>query len=100
MLSVAEQGSPRHITADVAPLDVDGVRTVGIGSALWVVAFFVLLLLYGRLEAREHTWWLWTCLVGFGQGVIGLEYCRRRRNRLRSRPPQPVETSPLGAAGL
>ena len=24
-------------------------------------------------------WWLWTCLAGFGLGLFGLEYCRRRR---------------------
>jgi len=26
-------------------------------------------------------WWLWTCLAGFGLGVWGWDYCRRRRNR-------------------
>ena len=32
-----------------------------------------------------RTWWLWTCLAGFGLGVIGWDYCRRRRNRRHQR---------------
>ena len=31
------------------------------------------------------SWWLWTCLAGFGLGLFGLEYCRRRRKRARTR---------------
>ena len=27
-----------------------------------------------------HTWWLWTCTAGGGLGLVGLEYCRRRRS--------------------
>ena len=30
-------------------------------------------------RTRAHAWWLWTCLAGFGLGLFGLEYCRRRR---------------------
>jgi len=87
------------VEADVEPLDVDGVRTVAVGTALWIVAFLALLPFYGTLEATGRTWWLWTCVAGFGFGLLGLEYCRRRRNQLQHRP-RPTETSPLGAAGL
>lgn len=71
--------SRRHLIADVEPLDVDGVRTVGIGTALWLVAFVGLLPFYGRLDDAGKGWVLWTCLAGFGLGLCGLEYCRRRR---------------------
>ena len=81
------------------PPDVDGVRTVQVGTAVFFVAFLALLPFYGRLEEDGHTWWLWMCLCGVGLGLFGLEYCRRRRNHLPSQPPQPPETSPLGAAG-
>ncbi len=91
---------PLLITADVAPLDVDGVRTVAVGSAVWLVGFLALLPFYGTLQATGRTWWLWACVAGFGMGLAGLEYCRRRRQHLRSQPARPVETSPLGAAGL
>lgn len=68
-----------YVVADVEPLDVDGVRTVEVGTAIFFVAFVALLPFYGRLEEDGHTWWLWTCLAGVGLGLLGLEYCRRRR---------------------
>lgn len=74
-----EIGSRTYLVADVDPLDVDGVRTVEVGTALWLIAFVGLLPFYGRLESTGRLWWLWTCMAGFGLGLFGLEYCRRRR---------------------
>ncbi len=74
-----EIGNRTYIVADVAPLDVDGVRTVEVGTVLWLVGFLGLLPFWGTLEDNGRTWWLWTCLAGFGLGLCGLEYCRRRR---------------------
>lgn len=74
-----EIGNRTYVVADVEPLDVDGVRTVEIGVGLWLVAFVALLPFYGNLEETGRLWWLWTCLAGFGLGLLGLEYCRRRR---------------------
>lgn len=76
---VHEIGNRSYIVAPVAPLDVDGVRTVEVGTALWLIAFVGLLPFYGTLTDHGRTWWLWTCLAGFGLGLFGLEYCRRRR---------------------
>src|SRR5690349_1028604 len=45
-----EIGNRTYFIADVEPMDVDGVRTVEVGSALWLVAFVALLPFYGRLE--------------------------------------------------
>ena len=67
------------VLADVEPLDVDGVRTVEVGTALFFLAFLALLPFYGRLQEDGHAWWLWMCLAGMGLGLFGLEYCRRRR---------------------
>lgn len=90
-----------YVTATaVHPLDVTGVRTVTVGVVLWFIAFVALLPFYSTLQSHGRGWWLWTCMAGFGLGLLGLEYCRRRRNRLAQLPPQEVETSPLGAAGL
>ena len=74
-----EIGSRTYLIAKVEPMDVDGVRTVEVGSALWLVAFVALLPFYGRLEEAGRLWWLWTCMAGLGLGLIGLEFCRRRR---------------------
>ena len=76
-----EIGSRTYIVADVEPLDVDGVRTVEVGVGLWLLAFVGLLPFYGTLADTGRTWWLWTCLAGFGLGLCGLEYVRRRRRR-------------------
>jgi hypothetical protein len=78
-------GDRRYVVADVEPLDVDGTRTVAVGSVLFLVAFLALLPFRGRLAEAGHTWWLWTCLAGFGLGVIGWDYCRRRRRRRQAR---------------
>lgn len=68
-----------YILAHVEPLDVDGVRTVEVGTAAFFVGFLALLPFYGRLQDDGHTWLLWMCLAGMGLGLFGLEYCRRRR---------------------
>ncbi|GAB3254972.1 hypothetical protein GCM10027425_14770 [Alteromonas gracilis] len=79
-----EIGNRTIVVADVEPLDVDGVRTLTIGCILWALATIALLPFYGRLEEDGNLWWLWTCVAGFGLGLYGLEYCRRRRkSRLR-----------------
>ena len=83
--SVHEIGNRTYIVADVEPLDVNGIRTVEVGTALWLIGFLALLPFYGRLSDDGHTWWLWTCLAGFGLGLFGLEYCRRRRKVRASR---------------
>lgn len=76
--------------ADVDPLDVDGIRTVWVGSGLWVVAFVVLLFFRDTLADQGRTWWLGTCVAGFVLGVVGGEYCRRRARRLREGRPSPI----------
>jgi hypothetical protein len=78
-----EIGKRIYIVADVDPLDVDGVRTVAVGTGLWLLAFVLLLPFYGRLEDSGRVWWLWTCVAGFGLGIIGWDYCRRRRRAKR-----------------
>ena len=77
---VHEIGNRTYIVADVDPLDVDGVRTLAVGTILWGVAFLMLLPFSGRLRTDGHLWWLWTCVAGFGLGLLGWDYCRRRRN--------------------
>ena len=52
---------------------------ISVLAALWLVAFVLLLPFAGRLAETDRMWWLWTCLAGFGLGIIGWDYCRRRR---------------------
>jgi len=88
-----EIGNRTYIVADVEPLDVDGVRTVQVGVALWVLGFVAMLPFYGRLQDAGHGWMLWTCAAGCGLGLIGLEYCRRRKNARALREEAAAEAS-------
>lgn len=65
------------------PVDVDGVRTVLVGTVLWAVALVVCLFQRDALVAAGNEWWLWTCLAGVGLGLLGYSYARRRRDAIR-----------------
>jgi hypothetical protein len=81
-----EIGRTTHRVAEVEPMDVDGVRTMTVGTIVWGVIAIALLPFLGTLDDDGRTWWLWTAVAGFGLGLIGIEYCRRRRNALRMQP--------------
>jgi hypothetical protein len=81
-----EIGNTTHRVAEVEPMDVDGVRTMTVGTIVWAVVAVAMLPFLGTMEEQGRTWWLWTALAGLGLGLIGIEYCRRRRNALRLRP--------------
>lgn len=85
-LTEIELGKTTHKVAEVEPMDVDGVRTMTVGTIIWGVIAVGLLPFLGNLENEGRTWWMWTAVAGFGLGLIGLEYCRRRRNALHMQP--------------
>ena len=82
-----EIGNRTYFVANVEPLDVDGVRTVEVGTVLWLIGFVGLLPFYGALAESGRTWWLWTCLAGFSLGLFGLDHTRRRRRARAEREP-------------
>ena len=85
-LTELEIGHTTHRVAKVEPMDVDGVRTMTVGTIVWGAVAVGLLPFLGRLESQDRAWWIWTALAGFGLGLIGIEYCRRRRNALHAQP--------------
>ena len=75
---------------DPPPLETDDVLIVASGTALWAVAFVVLLLL--RLAGQDiHLWWIEMCAAGAVLGLVGVRYCVRRRTALRRSAPPPGE---------
>lgn len=77
----AAEPEPALPKPKIEPLDEDGVRAVEIGTLLWLIGFVGLLPFWGPLRSHGYTWWIWTCLAGFGLGAIGIELTRRRRAR-------------------
>lgn len=75
----------RYLIADVDPLDVTGVRTVTVGTGLFVLAFVALLPFTDQLRRADRLWWLWTCAAGVALGLFGIHYCRRRAAALAAR---------------
>ncbi|MFC6154264.1 DUF2530 domain-containing protein [Nocardioides yefusunii] len=69
---------------EIQPLDADGVRTAEVGTALWGIALLGMLPFYSTLQASGRVWWIWVCSAGLGMGLLGIEYCRRRRDANRN----------------
>ena len=78
---------PRGVPVEVPPLDVNGVRTVQVGTGLWALALVALLPFWSLLAESGRLWWIWTCTAGLGLGLVGVEYCRRRRDTPAAPPP-------------
>lgn len=66
----------------VSPLDVDAVRTVQIGTALWAVALVATLIFRDQLHDDGREWWIWTCVAGVILGLMGIIITIRRRKRI------------------
>ncbi len=62
----------------IEPDPDDGVRAVLIGLGLWVLGGVGALLARDALAERGADWLIWTCAVGFGLGLVGLAFVRRR----------------------
>jgi hypothetical protein len=67
---------------------VDTVRVVLAGTAVWVVALVVLLLLGDRVDRM----WIWTCLAGIGLAILGLWVMRLQGQLPRRRASRPDDT--------
>ncbi|GAB2630663.1 DUF2530 domain-containing protein [Kribbella swartbergensis] len=72
------------VHAEVKPLDLSGIPTVITGIVAWAVAFLVVLIFRDELAKDGLEWWLWVTVAGFGLGLIGLWYCRRRWSAIQS----------------
>lgn len=77
----------RCVTARVRPaaLEVSPRPVVLAGTALFFVAFVVLLPFWTRLGSSHHRVWLWTALAGWLLGLIGLALLGKHRREGRTR---------------
>ena len=72
------------VHAEVKPLDLSGIPSVITGIVIWAVSFVVLFFFRGQLKDDGLDWWLWVPVAGFGLGLIGLWYCKRRWSAIQS----------------
>lgn len=90
-----EFGRTTHRVAAVEPMDVDGVRTMTFGTIAWGIVAIALLPFWGNLQDQGRTWWLWTAIAGLGLGLMGIEYCKRRRDALQQETDTTTATEDL-----
>lgn len=66
---------------DPPPLETDDVKIVAAGTALWLVALVVLVVL--RLTRDDiRDWWVEMCAAGVALGLLGIRFCVRRRRAI------------------
>ena len=71
------------------PLQVDTVRVVLAGTAVWAVALGILLLLGDRVDRL----WIWTCLAAIALAGLGI-VVMRLQGQLPRRGRPPVDRRP------
>ena len=71
------------------PLQVDTVRVVLAGTAVWTVALVVLLLLGDRVDRM----WTWTCVAAIALAALGLWVMHLQGQLRRRRRPGPGDGS-------
>lgn len=66
---------------DPAPLETNDVALITAGTGAWLLALVVLAVL--KLAGTDvRTWWLVMCAEGAALGLVGIRYCRRRRDAI------------------
>ena len=68
--------APLGGAAPVEPVDVPTRTVVFVGTAVWVVALVVTLLV-PALHTGSRSWWPWTCVTGIALGVFAWWYVGR-----------------------
>jgi hypothetical protein len=71
----------RQRRPDPPPVPTNDLRVVVVGTALWALGLLLTLVFQARLRDGGHLWWIGTCAAGFGLGLVGIRYVRRRQPR-------------------
>jgi len=66
------------------PVQMNTRRIVVVGTAIWFVAFVVLLICWHWTSDHHHRDWLWTCLAGWALGIVGYALMLKHRREGRT----------------
>ena len=66
------------------PGQADAVVPVLVGTVLWGIALIVLIAVRPRLVENGTDWWIAVAATGFGLGLLGSWWVRRRRDAYRA----------------
>jgi hypothetical protein len=75
---------PRKNQPVPPPLEGNDVAIIAVGTAAWLIALAVLLLLRGQLAPQDR-WWIWTAATGAAFGLFAFWFVPRlKRGRERA----------------
>ena len=83
--SLSESGKEAKSNGEklaLAPLEVNGITAVTVGTIIWSVATVIMVLMRDQLTAWGRSNWIWICACGVLLGLIGIRYTRRRAARI------------------
>jgi hypothetical protein len=66
----------------LAPLEVNGITAVTIGTGIWSVATLIMVLMRDQLEASGRNNWIAIGVCGIILGLLGMRYTKRRATRI------------------
>ena len=67
---------------ELAPLEVNGITAVTLGTGIWTVATLVMVLMRDQLEASGRGDWIAIGFSGIILGLLGMRYTKRRAARI------------------
>jgi hypothetical protein len=67
---------------ELAPLEVNGITAVTVGTVIWSVATLVMVLMRDQLEDAGRGNWIAIGVAGIILGLLGMRYTKRRLARI------------------
>ena len=72
----------QRLKKELAPLEVNGITAVTIGTVIWSVATLIMVLMRNQLEEAGRGNWIAIGVAGIILGLLGMRYTKRRAARI------------------
>ena len=77
-----ESNNGQRPKKELAPLEVNGITAVTIGTVIWSVATLIMVLMRNQLEEAGRSNWIAIGVAGIILGLLGMRYTKRRAARI------------------